>query len=184
MADFKAYIAGQGGKAAAWTQNKFLTQHTFGSNGVCGPLSAKWIRDREAKIAFNNDTKSADGHEEVMQLKLNQCRKASTYVSDYLSMFGLSQAAHHAWDTVSIDDMMQKVTSHRGYYFLGLSSMGVEQDFTGHAFAFDCANAKFFDPNFGQASFASLGAATHAFKGWFRLKYLDLRGAAYAEWYV
>jgi len=185
MADFKSVVEGHSGAAARWSQGKFMGGATFGSGGVCGPLSAVWIRDRKIGTNFNTDTKTAEGRDEVYQLKLNQ-KKNSEYVKEYLALFSLHRHFSQTWkDEISMSEALGVVTAGPGYYFIGLTNRGTGgQKLEGHAFAVDMFDLKFFDPNSGQASFALVDNLRACFLLWFRLTYMDLRGSGYLERYI
>ncbi len=187
MADFEECVSGCGGHANKWSQDKFIGKNTFGSNGVCGPLAAVWIKDRKIGVNFSTDVKSQEGRDEVMQLKLNQhhYKGEDDYVAKFLHLFGLSKHFQHNFiNEVSISQLLEIATSGPGYYFIGLSDSGVGAvKISGHAFAIDMYTLKFFDPNFGQASFNNVADLSKCFTTWFRLMYLDLRGSAYLERY-
>lgn len=184
MADFKATVEGCGGTALTWSQGRFIQNgQAFGRNGVCGPLTAKWIKDRKLKINFKADTALADGREEVMQLKINQHAHALTYVADYLKMAGLTKHFTQNYQgEVSMSQLVAAATSGPGYYFIGVSQVGAGGT-EGHAFAIDMFENKVFDSNAGQASFSSDDKVKQFFPLWFRLNYMDMRGAAFVERY-
>lgn len=185
MADFKATVEGCGGTAIAWSQGKFIKdKQAFGQNGVCGPLSAKWIKDRKLKINFKADTALEEGREEVMQLKINQHTKPSTYVEDYLKMAGLSKTFDKTYEgEISLSQLLADATSGPGYAFIGVSSLGVGGK-EGHAFGVDMATKKVFDSNCGQASFETVEQMKSFFSLWFRLAYMDLRGSSLVSRYI
>lgn len=185
MANFKALVEAYGGTALRWSQDRFIGRSTFGHEGVCAALAAKWIKDRKAGINFAADTNTQDGREEVMQMALNQHKNPTKYVAEYLQLFGLykhfTQFLH---GELSIGELTAIATGGPGYYFIGLTSKGVEKELSGHAFAVDMFKLKFFDPNFGQATFDNEDDLKKCFTAWFRLIYIDLHGAAFIERYI
>ena len=185
MADFKSVVENCDGRAHRWRQSRFIGRQTFGQAGICGPLAAKWIKDRRHNINFRDDTRTQDAREEVMQLKLNQHTRPRDYVSEYLQLFGLHRHFTLTFPhPVSLSQLLTVVTSGLGYYFVGLSTYGVGgPNFGGHAFAIDMFDFKFFDPDFGQASFDNDDDLKRCFTLWFRLMYLNMHGAAVVDRY-
>ena len=186
MARFKDIVKDCGGSARTWKQDTFIGDMTFGSGGVCGPLAAKWIKDRYAGISFKNDTATKGGREEVMQLKRNQHAKPNTFVAEYLHDFGLSIRNQLDFaDEFSVNQAMTLATSSAGYYFIGLTSKGVVgESMSGHAVALDMITYKLFDPNYGQAAFSNAEEVKAAFSTIYRLKYPDLRGTGLIQRYI
>ncbi len=186
MPNFKKIVHEHGGKVASWNQGDFIGNRTFGQNGICGPLAAKWIKDKKLGINFKEDTKiGTDAEEEVMQLKLNQHEGDGDYHTEYLKFFGLNEQYTQTFQgDLSVAQLLGAATSGPGYYFIGLSNEGNGAQLSGHALAVNMYKYQFFDPNCGQATFEDRDSLWSGLFAWFLAAYFDLDGASYVSKYL
>ncbi|MFC4158307.1 hypothetical protein [Chitinimonas lacunae] len=185
MASFKQTVEENGGTAKKWTQNRFLGNNTFGRDGVCAPLAAKWILNRKIGINFKADTALDEGRNEVMQLKINQHTPAMVdYVGEYLSFAGIRETEYFEAQAESVIDALLNKVFGRGYYFIGISSrMAPNTRPIGHALAIDAVSYKFFDPDYGQASFNTFQALISFVRVWLRSAYPTMTQAGFIKRY-
>jgi len=153
---------------------------TFGKRGCCYAFCAIWLRMRRAaqpgEDTFARYVETPDGDEAVMDIFLKQKRNDEKTVENYMTMYGYrqSQEIKNPPGASGLDRTL-RAASQPGFFIIGLSSIGVEDDYTGHALAVDSFVPAVFDPNIGQFSMQR-GQIVEFLNGLFVFGYRDLSG--------
>ncbi len=182
---FEKNVKAEGGEWFAFDQTKdFIKSHTFGSNGVCAPLSIVFLgRAACGDFAFKTYVISGDGEEDVMNLKYRQ-HTASGYENSYLEDFGLQLDYERKESSLTVCEM---VKNNKGYYFIGMSNIPETWDGTslpegaeGHAVVVineprdEKSTCCFFDPNFGEFYFPSMDNLSNFLKKYWKHYYKEM----------
>lgn len=144
-----------------FNQAEFIGDATLAQRGVCVPLVAKWLTEREldCPVDFFADLRSEDGREEIMHLAIEAAKRGNgSAIVDYLDAKGFAMEAVEP-------DHANRVESP------GLYSVSIQFDDGGlHNLALHIEDSYYanhvtlFDPNYGELCFGST-QDFHAFVG-------------------
>ncbi|VVO45659.1 YopT-type cysteine protease domain-containing protein [Pseudomonas fluorescens] len=158
----------QGELQVEFNQSDFLGANTLGKEGVCYPLTLKWLADHntDPPIDFFNDINTLEGREEIMSLVANP-----KSIDLYKNNRGLAdeETCSKAFERIEGD----------GKYLLKL--LGKESGMKGHAMGAiaDHNNSLYlmFDPNRGVFAFKSEQQLNSFITDYSSVRYRDLESA-------
>ncbi|PJG59466.1 YopT-type cysteine protease domain-containing protein [Aeromonas cavernicola] len=127
-----------------FNQEDFIQNSTLAKEGVCVPLTSKWLTERNSIIDFFSDISTPEGREEIMHVAMERVKTGNPgVIMDYVKNKGY---------TIEIYDNSAPVDV--GLYSI---SLGLPGSFHNMALELTKNNgATFFDPNYGEFFFTSL----------------------------
>jgi len=127
-----------------FNQEDFIQNSTLAKEGVCVPLTSKWLTERNSIIDFFSDISTPEGREEIMHVAMERVKTGNPgVILDYVKNKGY---------TIEIYDNAAPVD-------VGLYSISLELPGSYHNMALELTKnneATFFDPNYGEFFFTSL----------------------------
>ncbi|WP_421512426.1 hypothetical protein ACOQH0_23190 (plasmid) [Enterobacter sp. JS8-1] len=121
-----------------FNQEDFIQNSTLAKEGVCVPLTSKWLTERNSIIDFFSDISTPEGREEIMYVAMERVKTGNPgVIIDYVKNKGY---------TIEIYDNSAPVDV--GLYSIPL---GLPGSFHNMALELTKNNeATFFDPNYGE----------------------------------
>ncbi len=179
-----------GGQWFHWDQKSFIGQSTLASKGICGGLTPMWLRHVAGggNTPWGDYMSTEDAREEAMGLKIQQGKKAGTYVADHLKTVGLKKAYDRTGET---DTEIAKLIAIKGFYDITISNfegefaddkemlVWIAKNGKSHALAAtsDAAGSMFFDPNYGSGLFKTPAQLTVFFGKFWNHIYKNMKGS-------
>lgn len=170
--EFKTCVENCGGIVKPWNQDDWIDERTYMHHGACLQFAAVWIRNQKFREIRRHLPSAKEQFDEVSWM-CEQKSKGRDVLPEFLLANGLKKDSGqiHFNHKLDIDKVAFFVLSQEAYYLVG-----AKNDDDGHSIAFNTrtVNPRLFDPNYGEAKFATRQGFEKFLKLFWRRSYDDL----------
>lgn len=178
VSQFKRRVERCGGVVIPFSQDELVEGRAYMHKGACGEIAAVWIRNRKLKDGHKTIPDREQSIEEISWLAEQRYMGRTRAMDEFLQAYGLRTNAGRSIFTrgLNIDKINFFINAQSAYYLVG----GVGD--SGHGVAFSTVNGhRFFDANFGIASFPDNENMAKFFGAFWRIEYPDLMAKGFVQ---